>query len=172
MKKTDRDKFKVLFVCTGNTCRSPTAEGILKKMLKENGVENIEVSSAGTCRLKNAPASLFAIQVAGTRDVDLSRHRSRELSVNMIQEADLILAMSQEHLSYIKRIDKRATRKVCLLKAFPQQHPVSNEDQDQGVLSIKDPMGGSLDDYEYSFSEIEKEVARIFPELLRLVKKI
>jgi len=90
----------------------------------------------------------------------------------MIQGADLILAMSQEHLSYIKRIDKRATRKVCLLKAFPQQHPVSNEDQDQGVLSIKDPMGGSLDDYEYSFSEIEKEVARIFPELLRLVKKI
>ena len=171
MKKTDKDKFKILFVCTGNTCRSPTAEGILKKMLEQNRIDNVKVSSAGTHGLQNAPASIFAIEVARVRNVDLSEHRSRELNRKMIEQADLILAMSQEHLDFINRIDKKAGDKAYLLKAFPQLNLASNEDQNQVVLFIKDPIGGSLDDYEHSFSEIEREVARIFPELLRLVRK-
>jgi len=171
MKKTDKDKYKILFVCTGNTCRSPTAEGILKKMLKQNGIDNVKVSSAGTHGLLNAPASLFAIEVAKTRNVDLSGHRSRELTRKMIEHANLILAMSQEHLDFINRIDKKAGAKAYLLKLFPQLHHASNEDQNRAVLFIKDPIGGSLRDYEQSFSEIEKEVKRIFPKILDLTKK-
>jgi len=171
MTKTDKDKFKVLFVCTGNTCRSPTAEGILKKMLKEKGIGNFEVGSAGTHGLKNAPASLFAIEVAKSRKVNLSGHRSRELTAEMICEADLILAMSQEHLYFVKRIDQEAEGKAYLLKSFLKSKPPSNEDQNRAVLFIKDPIGGSLRDYEQSFSEIEKEVKRIFPKILDLTKK-
>jgi protein-tyrosine-phosphatase len=68
-------------------------------------------------------------------------------------------------------MDKEAFQKAYLLKAFPRLNLASNEDQNRGVLSIKDPMGGSLDDYEHSFSEIEREVRRIFSDILRLVKK-
>jgi protein-tyrosine-phosphatase len=171
MSEKNDSKLEVLFVCTGNTCRSPMAEGILKMMLKDKGVGNVKVSSAGTHGLRSAPASLFAIEVAKRRNVDLSRHRSRELTAEMVGRADLILTMSQEHLERIKRMDKQAGQKAYLLKAFPQPHTESNDGQNHGVLSIKDPIGGSLDDYEDAFSEIEKEMERILPELLRLVTK-
>lgn len=89
----------------------------------------------------------------------------------MIEEADLILVMAPEHLEHIIRIDRSASRKVYLMKAFPQLWAESNADQDRSVLTIKDPIGGSLEDYEQVFSEIEKEVKRIFPEILNLMKK-
>jgi len=171
VKKAIKGKLKVLFVCTGNTCRSPMAEGILKKMLEDKGVGNLEVSSAGTHGLSNAPASLFAMEVAGDRNIDLSGHRSRRLTPEMIKEADLILAMSQEHLDFISRIDRRVEDRTFLLKAFPQVNSASNKGRNDGVLSIEDPIGRSLDDYERSFVEIEKEIRRILPELLKSANK-
>ena len=171
MNNKSEHMFEVLFVCTGNTCRSPMAEGILKKMLADRGVRNVKVSSAGTHGLLHAPASLFAIQVARAYEVDLSRHHSRELTPDMLLTADLILAMSWEHIEHIKRMDEKAGGRTYLLKAFARPLPVSNEDQRKGVLSIKDPIGGGLDDYERSFSEIAEEIERILPELLRLVKR-
>ncbi|MGB2805634.1 MAG: low molecular weight protein arginine phosphatase [Candidatus Zixiibacteriota bacterium] len=171
MKKAVKGKLRVLFVCTGNTCRSPMAEGILKKMLEDKGVDNLEVSSAGTHGLSNAPASLFAREVAGDRNIDLSGHRSRRLTPEMIREADLILAMSQEHLDYIKRIGGTAGDRTFLLKAFPRVHSASNKGGNGGVLSIEDPIGSSPDDYERSFADIEKEIKRILPELLKSANK-
>ncbi|MGB2990601.1 MAG: low molecular weight protein arginine phosphatase [Candidatus Zixiibacteriota bacterium] len=170
MKKAVKGKLRVLFVCTGNTCRSPMAEGILKKLLEDKGVGNLEVSSAGTHGLSNAPASLFAMEVAGDRNIDLSGHRSRRLTAGMIDNADLILAMSQEHLDYIKRIGGTAGDRTFLLKAFPQVNSASNKGRNGGVLSIEDPIGGSPDDYQRSFADIEKEIKRILPKLLSSAK--
>ena len=75
--------------------------------------------------------------------------------------------MSHQHSDRVWRIDQSAGEKTCLLKSFPRREPASNEDQEAGVLSIKDPIGGSLEDYQRSFLEIEKEIKRILPELLR-----
>jgi protein-tyrosine-phosphatase len=170
----DKKKFSVLFVCTGNSCRSPLAEGILKKMLKESQLNNFEVGSVGISTLDGAPPSLFAMEVAKTRNVDLTQHRSRQLNKEILENADLIFAMSDEHIEYIRRMDKKALEKTYLLKAFPpsldrirKNFTASNEDEKEGVLYIKDPIGGNKEDYRQCFLEIEKEIRRILPELIR-----
>lgn len=185
----DKEKFKVLFVCTGNSCRSPIAEGILKKMLKENKLDNFEVGSAGTSSLDGAFPSLFAIEIAKSRDVDLTRHRSHQLNKQILKKADLILAMSSEHLEHIRKMDEKALKKTCLLKIFPQHHPAfsskthtghpsgenfsmtENENKSPDLSYIKDPIGGSMNDYNQCFWEIEKEIRRIFPELIKKAGK-
>ena len=173
--KKGKDKLKVLFVCTGNSCRSPMAEGILKKMLRENEVDNFEVSSAGISTLSGVPATLFAMEVSKTRNVDLTQHRSRQLNKQILKKADLILGMSDEHLEYIRRMGKGARDKTYLLKAFsPSKHQIgendsaSNKDESTGVLYIKDPIGGSIDDYNRCFVELEEEIGRVFQELISL----
>lgn len=171
----DKEKFKVLFVCTGNSCRSPMAEGILKKMLKESKLDNFEVFSAGTYNMNGSPPSLFAIEVAKNRNVDLTQHRSRQLNRQILREADLILAMSDAHLEAIRRMDEKALEKTYLLKTFPSRqrrdfqpnHPTSNEDNNRGIWYVRDPIGGSMEDYNLCFMEIQKEIRRIFPELKR-----
>ena len=171
-----KEKFKILFICTGNSCRSPMAEGILKKMLKESKLDNFEVFSAGTSSMDGVFASLFAVEVAEQRNVDLSQHRTRQLSKQILKEADLILAMSDAHLEAIRRMDEKTLEKTYLLKTFPPRqrrdfqpnHPTSNEDNSQDVSYIKDPIGGSMDDYNQCFLEIEKEIRRIFPDLISL----
>ncbi len=154
------------------------AEGILKKMLKENELDNFEVSSAGISTLNGAPPSLFAMEVAKARDVDLTQHRSRQLNRQILKKADLVLVMSDEHLEHIRRMDKNALDKVHLLKTFPpsrhrirENHSPSNKDKNAGVLYIKDPMGGSMEDYNQCFLQIEKEIERIFQELISLADK-
>ncbi len=176
--KRDKERFRVLFLCTGNSCRSPMAEGILKKMLREKGVENFEVSSAGISTLNGVPASLFAMEVSRARNVDLSQHRSRQLNKKILRKADLILAMSDEHLEYIRKMDKNALDRTCLLRAFfpssqgiREAPPASNREESPGVLYIKDPIGGSVDDYDRCFTEIEAEIGKAFQELVSLAEE-
>ncbi len=171
MTQKNESRFRLLFVCTGNTCRSPMAEGILKKALKDKGVENVEVRSAGTHGLDLAPASVFAAAAAKAIGVDISRHRSRTLNEEMIEKADLILVMSPEHAHHIEIMSRAALRKTHLLKSFPQPVEASNADQEPGVLSIKDPIGGVFEEYRKSCREIEEQINRILPEILRRARK-
>ena len=80
----------IIFVCTGNTCRSPMAEGLFKKILQEQKKENILVSSAGLSVPVSAPASQNAITVMKEQDIDLQQHRAQQLTAAMLADADRI----------------------------------------------------------------------------------
>lgn len=115
------EKFEILFVCTGNTCRSAMVEGLLKRLLKQAGLENVRVSSAGTNTLNGSPVAIFAVEAAKVRGVDISEHTSRKLDEHMLEQADLILVMSRQHLEHIKRLNRNTLRKSHLLKLFPRR---------------------------------------------------
>ena len=157
-------KFRILFVCTGNTCRSPMAEGILKKMLKEGNIDQIQVSSAGTNSWGGCPASLSALETGASAGIDLKAHLSRKINRKMLEEVDLVLVMSGDHLDHIKELNENLMKKTFLLKAFPQR-------SDEKSFWIKDPVGGTRDDYRRCFHDLNESIKRILPELIGSAQK-
>jgi protein-tyrosine-phosphatase len=146
---------RILFVCTGNTCRSPMAEAIARLLLEQTGRTDIEVESAGTQAWEGSPASDEALLVGVERNLDLSGHRARRLAPELVRSADLVLVMSSAHLMQVREID--STANVHLLAGY-------GSDEDIG-RSIPDPFGGKLSDYRATADELEQELKRILERI-------
>lgn len=146
---------RLLFVCTGNTCRSPLAEGIARRLLADRGAGDVEVGSAGTSTMDGAVASDGALLVALEHQLDLSAHRTRQLSRELVAEADLILVMGPHHLERVEALG--GTGKAWLLHAF------ASDGASQAAVS--DPFGGGLDTYRETYQELEAALRRALPRL-------
>jgi protein-tyrosine-phosphatase len=155
------DKFKLLIVCTGNTCRSPLAEGIAKKIVSEKGINSFYISSAGIGTADGLPATDYAIEAAKHWDIDIQGHRSTVLTAQLALESDLILAMAPEHAERIISLDKKLKDKTYLMKGFPALYS-------RGQARVDDPIGGSLEQYNQTFLELDEILRKIFPKIIEI----
>lgn len=138
---------KLLFICTGNTCRSPMAEGLAREMFGDA----VQVSSAGMDAWEGAEASSYALEVLKEQNVDLSQHRSRKIRAELLAEADWIIPMTQAQEKALRHSFPQYEQKTKYLGGWGEQK------QD-----IRDPWSGSL--------EVYRQTAQEIGELLNVLK--
>jgi protein-tyrosine phosphatase len=110
--------FGVLFVCTGNICRSPTAEAIARRELGRYPGVPLRVSSAGSHALEGNPAASRSLLAAAARGAALDAHHARELTRRRVRAAGLVLCMAAEHRPFVLSYDRSAARRTFVLAAF------------------------------------------------------
>lgn len=144
----------VLFVCTGNTCRSPMAEALLKHVKNS---DQLEVRSAGVFAIDGNDASRYAIEALSEKGIQCS-HQSSSLSKELVEWATIILTMTNNHKQSVIDLYPRAGRKTYTLAEY-----VARDDEEK--RDITDPYGGSLHIYRQTLSDLEGLIKKLVNKL-------
>lgn len=148
----------ILFVCTGNLCRSPMATGFLRERLRRDGrPDDVQVRSAGTWTMDGYPATDHALQVMAERGLDISGHRSHLLTERDVEGADLILVMTQNHREAIEAEFSQARGKTYLLSEMVGKS-----------YDILDPYMAPLAAYRRCAGELENLVEEGYEKIVAL----
>ncbi|MCB1163978.1 MAG: low molecular weight protein arginine phosphatase [Candidatus Krumholzibacteriia bacterium] len=147
---------RVLFVCTGNICRSPMAEGLARHHAAALG-HALDCASAGLIARNGLAASDNGVRTLRERGIDISGHQAQRLNGELVAWADVIVAMEEEHRLAVQEYPAAALKSVVLLSEWagaPRLGP-----------GIADPIGGSLADYARTADEIEAYIKRALARL-------
>ena len=153
----------ILFVCTGNTCRSPLAAGFLKKLLERNSLCEMEIGSAGLTALPGSPASFHSLRVALENSVSLEEHQARLVTPELIDNAGLIVVMEPGHRQQLLDRYPQTSGKILLLRHFARYGS-----RERG---IHDPYGLNLEAYRFCFEDIKECVESLHEWLLEARKE-
>lgn len=148
----------ILFVCTGNLCRSPMAAGLLRHRLAEEGLDTrYRVNSAGVWAVNDQPATDKAIAVMAERGIDITEHIAHTINANDMTEAELILVMTRDHEQVLRNTWPQYGWKVHLLSRMVGK-----------AKDIQDPYGGSVQEYRACANILADYIDRGFQRILDL----
>ncbi len=158
----------ILFICTGNTCRSAMAEGIFKKILKGRTKDYIKfnIISAGISAFPGMSPTPEAILVMFEQGIDIFQHHSQALQEELIKKADLILVMTNEHKEYIHKEFIFAQSKTFLLKKFTLNNKSESNQNNERNYEIIDPIGRKIEFYRIVAKELKKNLEKILDKIL------
>ncbi len=149
----------ILFICTGNLCRSPMAEGLMKRKLADRGLDaKHQVQSAGTWAVNGRPASENAIAVMKERGIDISAHIARTVTAEDVAEATLILVMTRDHAQMLRNTWPQYDWKVYRLST------VAGKRRD-----VPDPYTGPIQEYRAVADLIARYLDDGFERILELI---
>jgi len=149
-------RFTVLFVCTGNSCRSPMAEGFMRSLTQDN--PRLRIESAGIAAMDGLPPSEYAVQAMARFAIDISGHRSRLLTDEMIRQASLILVMEDSHRQRILSRVPEAHDRVHVLTQYARKGAAPD--------AVMDPIGREPDVYVQTAALLKQLIERVVKHLV------